>query len=87
MVHVPEEACSAALTVCLNTGITLVTVTQATNKGFLIGNRAPLQCVKGTWSNLVFQREGDGEAEGGWMKDTWQQKTKTDGPDDCVWEL
>lgn len=35
----------------------------------------------------MFQREGDREAEGGRMKDTWQQKTKTDGPGDCVSEL
>lgn len=35
----------------------------------------------------VFKREGDREAEGGRMKDTWQQKTKTDGPGNCVWEL
>lgn len=35
----------------------------------------------------MFQREGDGEAEGGRMKDTWQWKTKMDGLADCVFEL
>lgn len=52
MVRVPEEAQSAALTVCLNTDITLVTATRATNESFPFGSRAPLQCVKGMWSNL-----------------------------------
>lgn len=51
MVCVPGEDGSAALTVCLNTDITLVTVTQATNKGLPFGSRAPLRCVKVMWSN------------------------------------